>query len=392
MAETAEQQGTALERFKEQMLPPERAEALWASLPRHINKDRFERNLVNALMQSPDLMRYDPRLVYREVSRVAALGLLLERDLGEAYLIEAWSGKTQRKEPQARIGYRGLIKLAKQSGKIKKVNAREVREHDFFDILQGTKEELVHRPLLFGDPGQPIAYYAVATMTDGETDFERMTVDEIHAIRDRSDAWKAFRDGKIKITPWATDEGEMAKKTVIRRLCKRVEQSPELTEAIRIEDEAEFAHLRDVTPASSRPTLVAPSAPKPAIVAPSPGRRQAAPKGRVTIEPRKGSAYKDMARQEPLEPEKAPPKGEGGLRYAEEESGARLDALIQNLGEPMSVDELFAFVDNNAPMVQRMIPEHQKLAEQRLSDRAQEIIEGDEADMPVFLPTGGDNG
>lgn len=390
MAETAEKQGTALEIFMGEMLPPDRATELYASLPKHINRDRFNRNLWNAMMQSPDLMRYDPHLVYREVSRIAALGLLLDRDLGEAYLIEAWNGKTQRKEPQARIGYRGLIKLAKQSGKIKKINAREVRKNDFFDILQGSREELVHKPLLFGDPGSPIAYYSVVTMNDGDTDFERMTIDEVHGIRDRSDAWRAFKDGKIKLTPWATDEGEMAKKTVIRRLCKRVEQSPELAEAIRIEDEAEFSHMRDVTPVAARPTLVAPPAPKAPIVAPHQGGRQrpASPK-RVTIEPRKKGAYKDMARQEPLEAEQATPKGAGGgLRYAQEDSGAHLDALVRDLGDPMTPAELHDFVVTNAATVQRMIPEHQKIAEQRLADRAIEVLDG--PNLPSFLP--GDDG
>lgn len=66
-----------------------------------------------------------------------------------------------------------------------------------------------------------------------------MSVADVHAIRDRSDAWKAFKDGKIKSTPWSTDDTEMSKKTVIRRLVKRVPQSPELADALRLEDQAE---------------------------------------------------------------------------------------------------------------------------------------------------------
>src|SRR5262249_9481593 len=75
-------------------------------------------------------------------------------------------------------------------------------------------------------------------------DFDVMTVRDCQGIRDRSDAWKAFRDNKIKSTPWSTDEIEMSKKTVLRRLLKRQPQSPELAEAIKIEDEADFPEFR----------------------------------------------------------------------------------------------------------------------------------------------------
>ncbi|MGH6791823.1 MAG: recombinase RecT, partial [Methyloceanibacter sp.] len=201
-----------LERFVADVLAGGRREQLMAALPAHIKPERFEREFSNALMQQPELLAYDARLVFREIARVANLGLRMEKDLGEAYLIEAYNYKTKRKEPQVRIGYRGMIKLAKQSGTYTKVYAREVHQSDQYDVLQGTEERLVHRPVLHGERGDVIEYYAVAQLTDGTAEFERMTLDETLAIRDRSDAWKAYQDGKIKSTPWATDEGEMAKK------------------------------------------------------------------------------------------------------------------------------------------------------------------------------------
>jgi recombination protein RecT len=71
-----------------------------------------------------------------------------------------------------------------------------------------------------------------------------------HKIRDRSEGWKAFKNGKIKSTPWATDEGEMAKKTVLRRLLKTQPQSPEeLRQVLAQEDETEFVEER-VAPVS----------------------------------------------------------------------------------------------------------------------------------------------
>lgn len=261
IAAKPEQQQNAVVRvtvdtFRQEILPPEKKSELFSSLPSHVRPERFERNLVNALMQNPDLMLCDPRLVFREVSKAAALGLYLDPQLGEAYLIVGWNGKAKRKEPQLRIGYRGLIKLGRQSGEISMIYAHEVHKNDVFECNLGDHKSLTHKPDVFGDRGDIVGYYAVVKYSDGESDFEPLTVAQAHAIRDRSDGWKAYKDGKIKSTPWSTDEVEMSKKTVIRRLTKRIPQSPELAEAINIEDAAEHSELR--------PGAIMPPAPPPA--------------------------------------------------------------------------------------------------------------------------------
>lgn len=237
---------TQLDAYRAEVLPPDRKAELFNSLPTHVKPERFERNLVNALMTNPDLMQLDPRLVFREVSKAAALGLYLDPQLAEAYLIAGWNGKARRKEPQLRVGYRGLIKLARQSGEISMIYAHEVHENDMFECDLGDHKKLVHRPNVFGDRGKIVGYYAVVKYHNGETDFETLTIKQAQDIRDRSDGWKAYADGKIKSTPWATDEVEMSKKTVIRKLNKRLPQSPELSDAIQIEDAAEHSDMRSV--------------------------------------------------------------------------------------------------------------------------------------------------
>jgi phage RecT family recombinase len=260
-AVTPTQKSTPVEVYVGQVLPPEKATDLFKSLPRHISPDRFERNLHNALMNNPDLMKADPRLVYREISKAVSLGLLLDPQLGEAYLIMAWNGKASRLEPQLRVGYRGLIKLGRQSGEITSIYAHEVCQNDFIECVLGDEKRLVHKPDLFGNRGPIVGYYAVVKYEGGETDFEPMTVAQVHEIRDRSDGWKAFKAEKIRSTPWSTDEVEMAKKTVIRRLVKRVPQSPELQEAIKIEDAAE-AIIDGTAREIGRRTMEPPPAPR----------------------------------------------------------------------------------------------------------------------------------
>lgn len=258
-----ERRATAVEAYTAQVMGDETASAeLFRALPDHIKPERFRRNLINALMQKPEMLNYDPRLVYREVSKVAALGLLLDPQLGEAYIVGAWNAKKNREEPQLRVGYRGLIKLARQSGEVANVYAHEVHEHDFIECELGAEKRLVHKPNLFSDRGKVVGYYAVVKFKDGETDFEPMTVDQVHAIRDKSDAWRAFKAGKIKSTPWSTDEGEMSKKTAIKRLLKRVPQSPELTTALSFDNEREIGAVIDV-PQPARADLASlPPAPR----------------------------------------------------------------------------------------------------------------------------------
>lgn len=241
-----------------------RRELIGKSMPKHVNKERFERNLSIALVQHPKLLECNPLDVFNEICKAAALGLFLDPQLGEAYLITGWNARERRLVPQLRIGYRGLIKLARQSGDVKSIYAHEICENDIYDISQGTEKRLVHKIDPKTDRGSPFCFYAVAILDDGTADFDVMSNDEIYAIRDRSDGWKAFQSGNIKSTPWSTDEGEMAKKTVLRRLQKRLPQSPDVAEAFRIEDRAEgivdlAARARDITPA----VVTLPPAPPP---------------------------------------------------------------------------------------------------------------------------------
>lgn len=217
------------------------ANELWRALPAHIRPERFRRNIINLFMQTRDITECDPRVTFREVAKAAALGLLLDPQLGEAYIVLTWNGKLKRKEPQLRCGYRGLIKMARQSGEIANIYPGQVCAKDHFVVEEGTDRRLEHRPDYTKPRGEPVCYYAVVAYKDGTKDFDVMSLEEIHAIRDRSDAWKAFVAGKISSTPWSTDEGQMAKKTVLRRLLNRVPQSPDLSEAIALENAADFA-------------------------------------------------------------------------------------------------------------------------------------------------------
>src|SRR5690349_15263414 len=139
---------------------PHREADLWSALPAHVKPERFKRNMINLFMQKPEMMQYDPRAVFCEVSKAAALGLLLDPQLGEAYIVPVWNGKAGRKEPELRCGYRGIMKLARQTDEIANLYPGEVRQNDHFFAEEGTAKRLEHRPDYTKPRGKPVCYYA----------------------------------------------------------------------------------------------------------------------------------------------------------------------------------------------------------------------------------------
>jgi recombinational DNA repair protein RecT len=52
-----------------------------------------------------------------------------------------------------------------------------------------------------------------------------MTAGEVHDIREKSDAYKAYKNQKTKTCIWVDNEGEMFRKTVLRRIFKHLPKS-----------------------------------------------------------------------------------------------------------------------------------------------------------------------
>jgi hypothetical protein len=135
-------------------------------------------------------------------------------------------------------GYRGFIKLARNSGQITELFAWPVYKDDTFDVNLADAI-IVHKPSLTVDrePQNIVFVYAVAKYANGggkQIDF--MTRSEVDAVRKRS---KAGNDG-----PWVTDYAEMARKTVVRRLAKYLPLSPELRTAMEHDEDLEDRQRR----------------------------------------------------------------------------------------------------------------------------------------------------
>lgn len=163
--------------------------------------------------------------VINAVTNVAAIGISLNPARKQAYLVP------RDKKVCLDISYIGLVDLATQSGSIVWAKAELVYKEDHFQMGEpGTMPKHQFNPFS-KERGEVIGAYVVAKTPGGEYLCDAMSIEEIHAIRDRSSAWKAWIKDK-RSCPWVTDAGEMSKKTVIKRASKLWPKNERLNMAI----------------------------------------------------------------------------------------------------------------------------------------------------------------
>lgn len=192
-----------------------------------IGKDNLTREMsfaIQAANSSSYLATATPQSVAKAVFNVAITGLSLNPVMKLAYI-------TPRKinnvvEAVLMPSYMGLCKLTTDTGSVIKVEARLVYAGEKFEVAYGTQTNLIHTPTFGGrKDANIIAAYAIATLHDNSTQFEVMDIEEIHGIRERSDGYRSFKNGKVTSCIWVSDYGEMCKKTVIKRLIKYLPKS-----------------------------------------------------------------------------------------------------------------------------------------------------------------------
>jgi recombination protein RecT len=194
--------------------------------------------LAGIAISSPESLRF-------AVLNVASIGISLNPALKQAYLIP------RKGKAILDISYMGLVHLACESGAIKWVQAEVVRQKDTYEFT-GVGEKPIHKFSPFGDRGEIIGVYVIAKTEDNEFLSDQMSIDEVFAIRDRTESWKAFiKSGKTKLCPWSTDAGEMIKKTVIKRAFKlwpKNDKTARLNEAVDVLNETEGINFNDNPP------------------------------------------------------------------------------------------------------------------------------------------------
>lgn len=226
-----------------------------------VTPQEFARVTFNALFLNPSIVDCDKRSLERCIVVACEVGLLpngreaaIVPFKGQATLIAMVEGK---------------IKLAKQATPGLALRVRAVYRSDRFEYEEGLEPKLVHIPQVGASQTDDdlIAVYAVA-QTPGATvpEFEVMFRSTIDRYRARSAA------GQKGSGPWSTDYVEMAKKTVIGQLLKRMPKSVQSSEVLMegepAPEQPQLPQAVIEVPPETKPKPAAKPKPKPVEAAP----------------------------------------------------------------------------------------------------------------------------
>ena len=177
----------------------------------------------------------NPGSLRNAVINIAAIGLSLNPAEKLAYIVP------RKGEACLDISYIGLIRLATDTGSILWARAELIYENDEFVYRGATEKPEFSTPNPF-DRGKLQGVYCVAKTQEGDFLSGIMSLKEVHDIRDRSEAWKAYVKDHNKLCSWVTDEGEMIKKTIIKRESKtwpKTDKSGRFDQAVQVINEHE---------------------------------------------------------------------------------------------------------------------------------------------------------
>ena len=200
------------------------------ALPPTMDESKFISVLKLTLNKNPKLLQADKNSLMQTFMRAAQDGLYL--DGREAAAVQY--GQSVQYIPMVE----GMIKVLHNSGLIKTISAEVVYENDLFDYELGTKPQLTHKPLIVGDRGKPICVYAIAVTTNGGEYMELMNMQEIEKCRAVSKASSSPH------SPWVKWFDQMAKKTVMHRIAKRLPKNDAINSVVAVDDD----NFVDVTP------------------------------------------------------------------------------------------------------------------------------------------------
>lgn len=196
-------------------------------LPPHVTADKFMRIVLTAVAQSPDLRNADRRTLLTSCVKAATDGLV--PDGREAALVTFnISGKPQ-KQVQYMPMVAGIMKKVRNSGELASLMSNVVYEADDFRYwVDDVGEHITHEPNLTADNRGPfMACYAIAKTKDGGVYVEVMTRTQVEQVKNVS---------RAKNGPWKDWYDEMARKSVIRRLSKRLPMSTDILGVITADD------------------------------------------------------------------------------------------------------------------------------------------------------------
>jgi recombination protein RecT len=187
-------------------------------LPEHIDADQMARAVITAIRKTPKLLECTAESVLGAVMTCAQLGMM-PGPSGEVWIIPRKNGQAE-----FQLGYQGMISLFYRHPAAASLRTSIVYEHDHFEHEEGLEPRLLHRPSRDGNPGRPVAYYAVAAIKGGGRVWKVLYPWQIEKHRARSSSPNS--------PAWRDDYDAMAEKTCIRVLFKTLPKNREIAQAL----------------------------------------------------------------------------------------------------------------------------------------------------------------
>ena len=261
------------------------------ALPKHVTPERMIRVALTAFSRTPLLAKCSATSICGALVQASILGLEPDGLSGEAFLIPYWSTKAGGYECQMQPGYKGLVKLARNTGEISTIDAQPVHDKDEFDFQKGSCTSWTHKWNPREPRGPIYGYWAGYVLKDGGSNFEFMSVGEIEAHRDQysQGAYKKERGqfvldaagAKILTGPWKDSPDWMYRKTPLIQVLKLAPKTVHLHTALNLDNQAEAGqgqHFVDLPKELNPPVEDPPEQPAPVSEIPDPQPKDAAPK------------------------------------------------------------------------------------------------------------------
>lgn len=144
------------------------------------------------------------------------------------------------------LGYQGMVDLVYRKCNIL-LSAVDVRTNDKITSTNGVWTHTITNPLK-KQRGEVVGYICFANLPDGRVKSDFIDIDEVETIKKKSMSFKYAESTGAKDSVWHLNADEMGKKTIIRRIFKTLPLSVEIQQAIKEDDEVEFAPQVEIVP------------------------------------------------------------------------------------------------------------------------------------------------
>ncbi len=194
-----------------------------------------KRAIMTLNRRADDYANITPTSFIRCVLEAAEFGLAIDGRFAHAVpfnnKVKDADGREKKvREVQLMVDYKGIVAVARRNGIIADCWGRLVCVNDVFRIFEEDGQCKYHHEPALTAPGPIIGVIAVVKFPDGSWRHEWMNIADLDAIRARSKAWQAGGG------PWKTDDGEMKKKTCIKRVMKMYTDDQQLAKLLEMDD------------------------------------------------------------------------------------------------------------------------------------------------------------